>query len=93
MKRTTILVEEAVYAELEAYAHRDGVPTAHLVREAMERYVAEREKTAEPQPLPPFVGMFEGTGESIASRDEELLPELADEIYRTEVRGEPKPQR
>ena len=90
MKRTTIMVDEAVYADLEDYARRDGVPTARLVREAMERYVSERERDAQPRPLPDFVGMFEGDGQPFAERDEEILAEIADEIYRTEVRGEPK---
>ncbi len=93
MKRTTIMVEEAAYAELEEYARRDGVPTARLVREAMERYLTERERTTEPRPLPAFVGVLQGGGEAIAGRDEDLLAEIVDELYRTEVRGETTSER
>lgn len=91
MKRTTIFVDEAVYAELEHLANRDGVPTARLIREAMERYVSERDSEAgPPRPLPDFVGMFEGDGRSIAEIEDQLLAEYADEAYRTKVLGEPK---
>lgn len=55
------MLDEAAYAELEAYARRDGVSTGHLIREAMERYVADRERqdVGAPNPLPSFVGMVD----------------------------------
>lgn len=61
MKRTTVMVDERAYAELEAYARRDGVSTGHLIREAMERYVTDRERrdVGAPNPLPSFVGMVD----------------------------------
>lgn len=90
MKRITTTVDPSTYGLLEDLAHRDGVATARLVREAMERYVAERQREMEPLPLPDWVGMFEGDGEPFAERAEEILGEIADETYRTEVRGEPK---
>lgn len=90
MKRITTTVDPSTYGLLEDLAHRDGVPTARLVREAMERYVTERQRDQEPQPLPDWVGMFHGDGKPWAERDEEILAEIADETYRTEVLGEPK---
>jgi hypothetical protein len=61
VKRTTVMLPEATYAELEEFARRDGVPTAHLVREAMEQYVTTREErdSARPRTLPAFVGMLD----------------------------------
>lgn len=58
MKRTTVMLDEGAYAELESYARRDGVSTGHLIREAMERYLTDRERreAAAPVPLPSFVG-------------------------------------
>lgn len=90
MKRITTTVDPSTYGLLEDLARRDGVATARLVRDAMERYVADRQREMEPLPLPDWVGMFEGDGEAFAERDEEILGEVADEVYRTEVVGEPK---
>ena len=93
MKRITTTVDPSTYGLLEDLAHRDGVATARLVREAMERYVAERQREMLPLPLPDWVGMFEGDGEPFAERAEEILREVSDEVYRTEVLGEPKQRR
>lgn len=93
MKRITTTVDPATYGLLEDLAHRDGVATARLVREAMERYVTGRQREMEPLPLPDWVGMFQGDGEPVAERADEILAEVADEVYRTEVLGELKRQR
>jgi metal-responsive CopG/Arc/MetJ family transcriptional regulator len=61
MKRTTILADERLLAEVSAVARRRGVTTSHAVREALEQYVAQEQ--AGGQPLPELVGMFEWTGE------------------------------
>ena len=90
MKRITTTVDPSTYGLLEDLAHRDGVATARLVREAMERYVAERLREMEPLPLPDWVGMFDGDEAPISDRVDELLAEVADEVYRTEVLGESK---
>jgi hypothetical protein len=73
MRRTSILVDPLVMTELEQLARRDGRPTAHLIREAMERYVAERRDDAStPRELPAFVGIGQGPGD-VADRAEEIL--------------------
>lgn len=72
MRRTSILVDPRVMTELEQLAKRDGQPTAHLIREAMERYVAARRDDEEPRPLPGFVGVAQGPGD-VAARAEEIL--------------------
>jgi hypothetical protein len=84
------MVDEATCADLEDYARRDGGPTLRLIREAMERYLAEREREVSPQPLPDFVGALKGGGGSIAGKTKGIIAEAMDEVYRTEVRGEPK---
>jgi predicted transcriptional regulator len=73
MQRITTTVNGSVYARLEELARRDNAPVARLVREAMERYVTEREAAIEPEPLPDWVGMLEGPGGEFASRAEEIL--------------------
>lgn len=75
MKRITTSVDPTTYAALEDLARRDGVSTSRLLREAMERYVAERDRTLEPHALPDWVGMLEGDGQPFAERDEALLDE------------------
>lgn len=90
MKRITTTVDPSTYGLLEDLARRDGVATARLVRDAMERYVSDRQREMEPLPLPDWVGMFQGDGQPLAERVEEILGEISDEVYRTEVLGEPK---
>ncbi len=55
MKRTTVFVPEQVERDLQDYARQDNRPTASLVREALEEYVARRRK---PPALPSFAGQF-----------------------------------
>ena len=69
MRRTTILADPRILTELEQLARAQGRPTAHLIREAMERYVASERQ---PHTLPAFVGIGRGPGE-VAMRDEEIL--------------------
>jgi predicted transcriptional regulator len=73
MRRTTILADPELLTNLEEIARRDGRPTSHVIREAMERYVVARrgEPSAD---LPILVGMFEGA-DGVAERDEEILRE------------------
>ncbi len=73
MKRITTSVDQATYASLDDLARRDGVSTSSLIREAMERYVTEREGASEPRPLPDWVGILQGDGTPFAERDEEIL--------------------
>ena len=73
MRRTTILADPELLTNLEEIARRDGLPTSHVIREAMERYVVARRGEAKAD-LPALVGMFEGAGD-VAERDEEILRE------------------
>jgi hypothetical protein len=71
MKRTTIMVEESVLAELERLARRQRRPTAHLIRESLEKYVTDA-RLMQGTTLPAFVGLGEGPGD-VAERDESIL--------------------
>ncbi|MEQ1895870.1 MAG: hypothetical protein ABL971_00625 [Vicinamibacterales bacterium] len=55
MKRTTVFVPEQVEQDLHHYARQDNRPTASLVREALEEYVARRRQ---PPSLPSFAAQF-----------------------------------
>lgn len=71
MKRTTILADERLLAEVSAVARRRGVTTSHVVREALERYVADDQ--AVERALPDLVGMFEWEGEPTGEDAERVL--------------------
>ena len=59
MRRTSILLDPGLLAELERLARRQGRPTAHVIREALEGYVSEQGE--EKRSLPGFVGLGETT--------------------------------
>ena len=71
MKRTTIMVDESVLAELDRLARRQRRPTAHLIRESLEKYVSNA-RLMEGTTLPAFVGIGEGPGD-VAENDEAIL--------------------
>lgn len=73
MQRITTNVEADVYARIEDLARRRRVPTAHVIREALARYVTGEEAAREPDALPDWVGMLEGPGDGWAEQDEEVL--------------------
>ena len=81
MKRTTIMVDEAVLAELDRLARRQRRPTAHLIRESLERYVTET-RLMEGTTLPAFVGMDEGPGDVAEQAESILRAELPAELRR-----------
>jgi hypothetical protein len=71
MKRTTIFLDEAVEHDLRVLARRKGVPVAALLRESLNRYLAEENRGQA------FALRFLGAGHSgwkdVAERHEELL--------------------
>lgn len=69
------MLPERTYAEMEEFARRDGVPTAHLVRAAMEQYVSTREEREAlgSRPLPAFVGALDSTDMIDAADVEDYL--------------------
>jgi predicted transcriptional regulator len=81
MKRTTIMLDPGLLAELERLARRSNRPTAHVIRESLERYVAD-ERDREHRELPGFVGMAAGGGGVAERADEILREELPDYLMR-----------
>lgn len=75
MRRTSILLDPGLLAELERLARRDGRPTSQVIREALQGYVDGR-RDAE-RTLPGFVGIGHGPGD-VAERAEDLLADEAD---------------
>ena len=71
MKRTTIMVDQSVLAELDRLARRQRRPTAHLIRESLEKYVSNA-RLMEGTTLPAFVGIGDGPGD-VAENDEMIL--------------------
>lgn len=72
--------------ELERLARRAGRPTAHLIREAMERYVATESK---PRELPGFVGIGHGPGD-VAERAEQILEKELPEHVAMDIEEPPR---
>lgn len=65
-------------SELENIARREGRPTSHLIREAMEGYVAEHQPGS--RRLPAFVGIGAGPGDVAEHAEEILEREFADAV-------------
>lgn len=70
MKRTTVFVPEQIERDLHHYARQDNRPTASLVREALEEYVAKRRK---PHSLPSFAGQFASGQSGTADNTDAIL--------------------
>lgn len=69
MRRTSILLDPGLLAELERIAQREGRPTAHVIRDALQRYAAEAGKRQ--RTLPAFVGLGTAPGSSAPSANSE----------------------
>jgi hypothetical protein len=80
MRRTSILLDPGLLAELERIGRRQGRPTAHVIREALERYVTEQGE--EPSTLPGFVGLGHGPGDVAKHADEHAATELPAQLDR-----------
>jgi len=71
MKRTTIFADEYLLDDVKNLARKKNTSVAEVVREALERYVAENRPAA--GTTLSFVGIGEGTDDTVAERHEELL--------------------
>lgn len=67
MRRTSILLDPGLLAELERIARRQGRPTAHVIREALDGYVGAH--AADGRTLPGFVGIGSGPMDAGVQRD------------------------
>ena len=75
MRRTSILLDPGLLAELERISRREGRPTAHVIREALEQYVAAH--AGEERKLPAFVGLARGPEEGSIAGPPAAEPEAA----------------
>jgi predicted transcriptional regulator len=71
MKRTTVFLDERLEQELRLLAREDGRPSAALVREALESYVASKQRAR--RSSPGFVAIGRSGRSDTAERHEELL--------------------
>lgn len=67
MRRTSILLDPGLLAELEGIAHRQARPTAQVIREALQRYVAEA--GVERKALPAFIALGNGSDDDREAGD------------------------
>jgi hypothetical protein len=70
MKRTTVFLDEQTIRRLRREAHRLGVSSATLVREAVSRYLNAPQGAGG---LPPIAGKFSSAATDTAERVDELL--------------------
>ena len=84
MKRTTIMIDEALLYELQQIANQQNKSTAFILREALALYVTEQQRIA--PPANPLLGLV-GLGESAEvtdvanGRDEEILQQEIHAVY------------
>ena len=70
MKRTTIFADEAMLSSLRQIAQREGLSIAEVIRQALDRFIAERQGERR---LPSILGIGRSGRQDIADRCEELL--------------------
>jgi metal-responsive CopG/Arc/MetJ family transcriptional regulator len=71
MKRTTIFADEYLLEDVKNLARQKNSSVAEVVREALERYVADNRPA--PDAALSFIGIGEGSDPTVAERHEELL--------------------
>jgi len=70
MKRTTIFAEEELLSGLKHIADEEGISVAEAIRQALQRFVAQRQK---PRKRLSFVGIGRSGRKDVSERCEELL--------------------
>jgi metal-responsive CopG/Arc/MetJ family transcriptional regulator len=70
MKRTTIFADEELLNSLKHIADEEGISTAETIRQALDRFVAQRQKSRKHLS---FVGIGRSGRKDISERCEELL--------------------
>jgi len=84
MKRTTIMIEEDLLYDLKQVAQQQSASMASVIREALEAYVVEQHKLAQPDnPLLRLAGLGESAEMTDLSdgKDEDILRAAAHPIY------------
>jgi hypothetical protein len=73
MRRTQIYFDEAVDQELRAVAAAEGRSAADLIREAVRRYLAEREGGGPVDPIAAMIGTIDGLAKDAAENHDRDL--------------------
>ena len=84
MKRTTIMIEEDLLYDLKQVAQQQNASMASVIREALQAYVVEQHKLAQPDnPLLRLAGLGESAEMTDLSdgKDEDILRAAAHPIY------------
>ena len=70
MKRTTIFADEKLLNDIKHIANEEGISIAESIRQALDRFVAQRQKTRNKLS---FVGLGRSGRKDVSERCEELL--------------------
>lgn len=70
MKRTTIFANEEMLNAIRQIAQREGISIAEIIRQALDRFIAERQGVKRPLSI---LGIGRSGRKDIAERYEELL--------------------
>lgn len=70
MKRTTIFADKKLLNDLKRIADEEGISTAESIRQALERFVTQRQKSRKELS---FVGIGRSGRKDVSERFEELL--------------------
>ncbi len=70
MKRTTIFADEKLLNDLKRIADEEGISTAEGIRQALERFVTQRQKSRKKLSI---VGIGRSGRKDVSERCEELL--------------------
>ncbi len=70
MKRTTIFADEKLLNDLKRIADEEGISTAEGIRQALERFVTQRQKSRKKLSM---VGIGRSGRKDVSERCEELL--------------------
>lgn len=70
MKRTTIFADEKLLNDLKRIADEEGISTAESIRQALERFVTQRQKSRKEIS---FIGIGRSGRKDVSERFEELL--------------------
>lgn len=76
MKRTTVMLDEEMYARLKSLARQRGATSGLMIREAVAAYVTAevmKDQGGDDSPLAPLVGLFDLGAEDVAATMEEYL--------------------
>ena len=88
MKRTTVMMDELTYEQLQVIARRKRTQSSKLIREAVTRYVVE-ENQASTSPLEPLIGMFDGPATDLGARTKEIFAEVMDKKFPPRAHDDP----